>query len=84
MDTIHAWSLWRLLMIGLITLPFLVAVVIVGFRQSNADGSNAGAGHDDRNASSPSAGPDAWHAEGDGRVENRPVDSTAIVEKRAA
>ncbi len=80
MDTIHTWALWRLLMIGLITLPFVVAAVVEGFRKSNADGSNAAAGHDNRNASSPSAGPDAWHV----KVENRRVDSAAVVEKRAA
>ena len=48
MDTMHAWALWRLVMFGLIALPFLVAAVVVGFRQSLADSSISSAGPETR------------------------------------
>jgi hypothetical protein len=79
MDTIHAWALWRLLMLALIALPFLVAVVVVGFRQGHADGRNAVA-----EPSSPIAGPGAWRKEGNARFEARSVDDAVAVEQRAA
>jgi uncharacterized protein YpmS len=41
MDTIHNWALWRLLFIALIALPFLVAAVVVGFREQRGKAENA-------------------------------------------
>jgi hypothetical protein len=79
MDTIHAWALWRLLMIALIALPFLVAAVVVGFRQGHADDPNAIA-----KPSSPVAGPDAWRKQGNAHFEARSVDDAMVVEQRAA
>jgi hypothetical protein len=66
-------------MIALIALPFLVAAVIVGFRQGRADGRNAIA-----EPSSPIAGPDAWRKEGNAHFEARSVDDGMAVEQRAA
>ncbi len=43
MDTMHVWALWRLLMLALIALPYLVAAVVMGFRQSHGDSSTSGA-----------------------------------------
>jgi hypothetical protein len=84
MDTIHAWALWRLVMIGLVALPFLVAVVVASFRQRRTDAPNATSGLADRSAPTAIWGPDAWHVSGEGRVENPSVDSAAVVKKRAA
>jgi hypothetical protein len=84
MDTLHNWVLWRLLVIGLIASPFLVAAVIAGFRQRRTDATNAASGSDDRSAHPAISGPGAWRVEGDGRVEIRSVDGAAVVEKRAA
>jgi hypothetical protein len=83
MDTMHAWALWRLLMVGLIALPFLVAAVVVGFRQSHADGSSSGAGPDDTSASPEISGPSAWGSNVDAPVAARSVDVPAV-EQRAA
>lgn len=83
MDTMHAWALWRLVMFGLIALPFLVAAVVVGFRQSHADGSISGTGSDDKSASAEISGPSKWGRDIDASVEVRSVDA-AVVERRAA
>ena len=83
MDTMHAWALWRLLMIGLIALPFLVAAVVVGFRQSHADDSISSAQPDDKSGSPEFSGPDAWDRNVDAPVGVRSVDA-AVVERRAA
>ena len=73
-----------MLVVALVAFPFLVAAVVAGFRQRRTDAPNATSGSDDKNASPAISGPSAWHVEGDGRVENRSVDSVAVVEKRAA
>ena len=83
MDTMHAWALWRLVMVGLIALPFLVAAVVVGFRQSLADSSISSAAPDDKNASPEIAGPGVWGRDVDAAAEVRSVDAP-VVERRAA
>lgn len=83
MDTMHAWALWRLLMIGLIALPFLVAAVVVGFHQSHADGSISSAGPDDRSAPPEISGPGAWGRDVDAPVKVRSVDAE-VAARRAA
>ena len=83
MDTMHAWALWRLVIVGLIALPFLVAAVVVGFRQSHVDGSILSSGPDDMSASAEISGPGAWGRDVDASVEARSVDA-AVVERRAA
>lgn len=82
MDTMHAWALWRLVMIGLIALPFLVAAVVAGFRQSHADSSISSAEPDDKSGSPEIAGPSVWGRDAGVDVEVRSVD--AAVERRAA
>jgi hypothetical protein len=82
MDTMHAWALWRLLMIGLIALPFIVAAVVIGFRQSHAGNSISGAGPDDKSAPEIS-GPSVWGRDVDAPVKVRSVDAP-VVERRAA
>jgi hypothetical protein len=72
MDTMHPWALWRLLLIALIALPFVIAVVIAGFRQRRTDATNA------------TSGPGAWRVESDGSFEIRPIDDVAVVKKCAA
>ena len=85
MDIVHNWALWRLLVVALIALPFLVAVVVSGLRQRHVDGANASAGHDDRNACSPMAGPDAWRKDGSTPLDDvRARDNAVVVEQRAA
>ena len=79
METMHAWALWRLVMIGLIALPFLVAAVVVGFRRSHADSSNPSTEPDDRTASPEIAGPSVW-----ARDMDAPVAVRSVVERRAA
>lgn len=79
----HVWALWRLVVVGLIALPFLVAAVVVGFRRSHADGSTPGAIADDAGASPEIAGPSAWGRDVDARV-NVPRVDTASVDRRAA
>jgi hypothetical protein len=83
MDTVHAWALWRLVMFGLIALPFLVAAVVVGIRQSHADSSISSAAPDDKTASLEIAGPGAWGRDVDAAAEAVPVDAR-VVERRAA
>ena len=70
----HPWALWRLLMIGLVALPFLVEVVVAAFRQRRTDAPTAMSGSEDRTGSAPMSRPSAWRVAGNGR----------IVEKRAA
>ena len=84
MNTMHTWVLWRLVVVALMVFPFVVSAVITGIRRRQAEGSSFTTGPDDRNASLPSAGPEAWGREGnaDGRV--RSIDEAAGVERRAA
>jgi hypothetical protein len=83
MDMMHNWALWRILIIGLIALPFLVAALVTGFRRSHVEGSISNAEHADRCASSEVSGPSAWSWEGDEPVDGHFV-GAAAVERRAA
>ena len=83
MDTMHNWALWRALVIGLIALPFLVAAVVAGFRQSRADAPISSDGPDDKSASPEISGPGTWGTDADASVKVRSVD-VAVVERRAA
>jgi len=74
MDELHGWVLLRLLVIALITLPFVVAAVVAGFRQRRPDAVNAASQSDDRSVPPAIAGPSAWRVKSDGRS----------IEKRAA
>lgn len=84
MDTLHNWVLWRFVVIGLITLPFLVAVVVEGLRQWRTGAPNSTSESNDASASPAIAGPGAWPVASDANVEIRSVDKAPIVEKRAA
>jgi hypothetical protein len=84
MDTMHTWALWRLLMLALIALPFVIAVMIAGFRQQHAKTANASAEPDDGRISSAISGPGAWRAEVDSQVEMRRVANAVVVDQRAA
>ena len=85
MDTMHAWALWRLVIVGLIALPFLVAAVVVGFRQSHVDGSILSSGPDDMSASAEISGPGAWRVASETRhPESHGNDGAPVVDKRAA
>ena len=83
MDTMHTWALWRLVIVGLIALPFLVAAVVVGFRQSLADRSISSAVPGDKNASPEIAGPSVWDRAVDAGAEVRSVDAP-VMDRRAA
>lgn len=84
MDIYHSWALWRLFVIGLSTLPFVVAAVVSGFLQSRSGGSSVGAEHVDESASPSISGPVTWCVEDHGRAAIRSDNSVAPVEKHAA
>ncbi|MFI4903975.1 MAG: hypothetical protein ACHP91_11230 [Burkholderiales bacterium] len=66
MDNMHSevWALWRLLIVALIMVPFIVAAVIARIRDSRAADSMADVESDDRKSSLPSARPATWRTEG--------------------
>ncbi len=84
MDSMHNWALWRLLLIALIAFPFVVAVVVEGFRQRHAEGSIPSAKPDDANASLPIGGPNAWRKQGATDVQVRSSDEAVVMGWRAA
>ncbi len=84
MDSMHNWALWRLVLIALIAFPFVVAVVVQGFRQRHAGDSKPNVKPDDGNAAWPMVGPNAYRKEGDGDVQVRSSDEAVVVERRAA
>jgi hypothetical protein len=84
MVSMHSWMLWRFLVIALMVLPFIVAAVVRRFRERQADGSIRPTQRDERNASLPTAGPDAWRTERVADVQAGSVDNTVAVERRAA
>lgn len=90
MDTMHNWALWRLLMIAVIALPFLVAVLLPGFWKRRSDASPIGATPVDKTQVhatdiTPISRSGAWRAAGD---ERRPMgrgnDGPSVVDRRAA
>ena len=83
MDTMHNWALWRLLIIGLIALPFVVGAVVAGFRPGRADDTISGDGPDDKSASPEISGPSAWDRDIVATAEARSLD-TAAAGRRAA
>ena len=83
MDTMHNWALWRLLIIGLIALPFLVAAVVAGFRQSRADAPIYSDGPDDKRASPEISGPSAWGSDVATPVGVRSLDAAAAGRRAA-
>lgn len=84
MDIYHSWALWKLLVIGLSALPFVVAAVVSDFPRRHSSGSNASVEYVDDNASSAIAGPVAWRVEDHGRAAIRSDDRVATVKKQAA
>ncbi len=84
MDIYHSWALWRLLVIGLSALPFVVAAVVSGFLQRHSSGSSGSVERVDDNASSAIAGPVAWGVEDHGRAAIRSDDGATTVKKHAA
>ena len=83
MDTMHNWALWRLLIIGLIALPFLVAAVVAGFRQGRADDAISSDGPDDKSASPEISGPSAWDRDIAAAADVRSLDTTAAGRRAA-
>jgi len=83
MDTMHNWALWRALVIGLIALPFLVAAVVAGFRQSRADAPISSDGPDDKSASPEISGPSAWGGDVAAAVGVRSLDAAAAGRRAA-
>ena len=83
MDTMHNWALWRLLIIGLIALPFLVAAVVAGFRPSRADAPISSDAPDDKSASPEISGPSAWGGDVAAAVGVRSLDAAAAGRRAA-
>jgi len=82
MDMMHSWAIWRILIIGLIALPFLVAAMVTGFLQRNTKASS-NAGHADNRASSEVSGPTMWGKQAAEPMEQQYV-GAAAAERRAA
>jgi hypothetical protein len=94
MDTTHNWALWRMLMIALIVLPFIVTAILSGLGRQRGKPHSEAAGmtsrrvdatHGDESATPPAWGPGVWAATGGGRIEmHLGRAAVSVVDKRAA